>query len=185
MTNPIIDVSSYIIALQDGKLTPEIRSRAKVAIEESADAREPVRLANNIIHVYATKYRNEEVAIDAALDSITSEFNEMGITYYDMSIEREPLKILITMEKYVFGNSFNHVIKAYDIMDCADDSKIKICYAYTVLRELLNYDINFDQIDMMKTLNAYLKNREIDQIMLLTTKLVYELVLYRGLNIGN
>lgn len=185
MTNPIIDVSSYIIALQTGTVTDDIRNRAKKAVVESADAREPVRVANNIIHVYATAYRKNTMTLDEAIAAITQEFEKLGLTYYDMAIEAEPLKILIGMEQYVFGNSYEHMVKAYAIMDCDDKSKIKLCYAYTILKELLNYDINYEKLDQMKELNEYLVDREIDQVMLLVTKLVYELVLYRGMNIGN
>lgn len=65
------------------------------------------------------------------------------------------------MEQFVFGNSYEHMVKAYDIMDCNHNSKVKQCYAYTILKELLNYDIGFTKIDQMKELNEYLHDVEI------------------------
>ena len=185
MTNPVVDVSSYIIALQSGSVSDELRARARKAIVESADAREPVRVANNIIHTFATQYRSGKISVDDAIDGITQELDYLGITYYDMTLEAEPLRILIGMEQFVFGNSYEHMVKAYDIMSCNHNSKVKQCYAYTILKELLNYDIGFTKIDQMKELNEYLHDVEIDQVMLLVTKLVYELVLYRGLDLGS
>lgn len=155
-------LSAYISDLHTGEVSDLTREQLKALIIESGDPYDPVIVSNNIIIAINSQYRNGDIDINTAINSIEYEFNRIGLQYYNILVEQQPLRIIMENALDPSGSFNDKFDRIYDkIVACDQDSIIRTCFLYNRLTEIITSGVDSEGLNTIRSINSVLADIDI------------------------
>ena len=154
MIKNIRPVGVYLDDLHNGTPSDDVRSQAKAVIDSSTESTDIVSISNDVISAVVLKHRNINNTVDQTVNEIEHELNLLGLTYYDMSIEREVLKKMI-----VHGDAdpvIDHLELFGELKGKSVESKLRASFLYGLLVEIIHAGVTSITIETVGELNSLL-----------------------------
>ena len=163
MINNFMLLSAYISDLHTGEVSDTTRDQLKAMIAESNDPDDQVIISNNIIIAVNHRYRSGDIDIDTAINNIEHEFNALGLTYYNILVEQNTLRIIMQNALDTSGSFNDKFDRIYDqIVQCDSKSIIRICFLYNRVTEIVTSGVDEDGLNTIRNINSVLDTVEIN-----------------------